>query len=195
MNKELLDVIQQLCKNLSTNYRVSNSHKQDIYQEGVLACLEALKDYDPDAYEKPEMYFFFPARRAMSNYYNRGMKLITPPHKSSEARKSILLGETTLKQEEALRGAIFTSHEDCDLLDDTDTEGDYTNKDFLNYLYNLVDEVLTDEELQVIKLRYLSGTEDVLSYRTIAKMMGVSPATVSERHATALMTLSKAAKL
>lgn len=161
---------------MASKYRASTALKDDLVQEGIMACLKNYSKYDPDKYNnKPEKYFYYKAKFAMYEYYKRGQKLITPPTLNQQRKLKDQVGKGSLEELKALTGAIMVSYdfsdESCMLVSSDDQARDYELKQRGEFIFNLHSDTLTEMELKVLSMRYMSGEDEVISYRGVAKLL------------------------
>lgn len=194
--EELLPMQLKLCTDIASTYR-NHQMYDDLVQEGLLACAERYSNYLKVAsdFDKPEQYFYFIAKGAISSFLSHGSKLITPSktHKGTQARVARDKAEDALS--EAILGVSGQTY--VGLLDDSgqdylesddDHAGDYELKDYINKCEGFMSDNLSDDEFEVIYLRYLS-TDRVRTFADVGKVMGIHRATVSDIEKSALKVL------
>ena len=165
-----------MAKKMASKYRASPALKDDLVQEGIMACLKNYSKYDPEKYNnKPEKYFYFKAKFAMYEYYKRGQRLITPPTLNQQRKLKSLAGKGSLEELKALTGSIMVAYdfsdESCVLTASDDQARDYEIKQRGEFIFNIPSDTLTEMELKVLSMRYMSGEDEVISYREVAKLL------------------------
>jgi RNA polymerase sigma factor (sigma-70 family) len=161
--------IYNLCTMMAKGYYNVRMY-EDLLQEGLLACYEAMEGYNPDNYSNDEQYFWFAAKRGMSDYYQRRSKLVVPPKGYRETSPDT-------PSLSSMRGSqiAYVDADDCHgddelYVGDTQrTEYEYYNSHqwmILNFFSSL-----TLRERQVINYRYFSDPIRVMSFKDVGTNM------------------------
>jgi RNA polymerase sigma factor (sigma-70 family) len=143
---------------------------EDLLQEGLLACYEAMEGYNPDNYDNDEQYFWFAAKRGMSDYYQRRSKLVVPPNGYRGSKTS----DPTLS---SLRGSplAYVDADDCHGNDELSV-GDLQRSDYEDYNHStwIISRFfsgLTLRERQIIHYRYFSDASHVMSFDEVGPLL------------------------
>lgn len=166
---ELQQSIWNLCEKMAQgyyNYRMYD----DLLQEGLLACYEVMHKYIPDNYDKPEQYFWFVARRGMSDFYKRRSKLVVPPKGYREPT-----GGTPSERDIRGYAGAYVNPDDCygaDELSVGDTQRtNYEYKDYKQWLTQELFASMTPREKQIISYRYYSDPLHVMTYDKVGLLL------------------------
>ena len=161
--------IYNLCTMIAKGYYNAPMY-EDLLQEGLVACYEALEGYNPDNYDNDEQYFWFAAKRGMSDYYQRRSKLVVPP----KGYKGSTPDTPTLSN---MRGSLL-AYVDADDLhgDDELSVGDTqrTNYEYGSHKAWVISRFfsgLTKRERRIIHYRYLSDATRVLTFDEVGPML------------------------
>lgn len=179
----------KMCDKLSYKYKTTQM-RQDLVQEGVLACLEVLAVEDSPHPAK----LYRAADKAMWDYLNFSGLPVTMPitGASRSAMKGEELDDTQTYSDdgvEALREAVASTsvqYDDADISVPDHAE-EYERIEYDAYVASKVVTVLSKDELEIIKLRYYAD----MSQEEVASVIGVSQKTVSRREEAALKKLKK----
>jgi RNA polymerase sigma factor (sigma-70 family) len=161
---------------------------EDLLQEGLVACYEAMEGYNPDNYSSDEQYFWFAAKRGMSDYYQRRSKLVVPP----KGYKGSTTDTPTLS---SMRASLlaYVDADDChgdDELSVGDTQRiNYEDDDNNQWTILKFFSSLTLRERQVINYRYFTDPIRVMSFKDVGTKLEppLSATTVSNIEKTVMM--------
>ena len=157
--------IYNLCTMMAKGYYNVRMY-DDLLQEGLVACYEAMEGYNPDKYSNDEQYFWFAAKRGMSDYYQRRSKLVVPP----KGYKGATTDTPTLS---SMRASLlaYVDADDChgdDELSVGDTQRtDYEDDDNNQWTILKFFSSLTLRERQVINYRYFTDPIRVMSFKDV----------------------------
>ena len=146
-----------MCERLAYKYN-SESHREDLVQEGVLKCYEILSE-EPDAHPAK---LYREANRRMHSYLNlETQPVFIPDHDvanrltrniEDKNRKSLSeKGHTWLKT--VLSSENIPYDENFGVSPD-DHVADYEENDYKTYIMSVALKTLTPEELKIVMLRY-----------------------------------------
>lgn len=157
--------IYNLCTMMAKGYYNVRMY-DDLLQEGLVSCYEAMEGYNPDNYSSDEQYFWFAAKRGMSDYYQRRSKLVVPP----KGYKGANTDTPTLS---SMRASLlaYVDADDChgdDELSVGDTQRtDYEDNDNNQWTILKFFSSLTLRERQVINYRYFTDPIRVMSFKDV----------------------------
>jgi RNA polymerase sigma factor (sigma-70 family) len=157
--------IYNLCTMMAKGYYNVRMY-EDLLQEGLLACYEAMEGYNPNNYSNDEQYFWFAAKRGMSDYYQRRSKLVVPP-------KGYRDTSPDTPSLSSMRGSqlAYVDADDChgdDELYVGDTQRtDYEDDNSHQWMILKFFSSLTLRERQVINYRYFSDPIRVMSFKDV----------------------------
>lgn len=184
-----LDELTKMCRRLAGKYK-SGQMKDDLVQEGLLACLELLND-DPECHPAK---MHRAADRAMWKYLNfSNVPVSVPKHDTSVTLKSG--SSTTITQNYSEKGleelsiavnSTSTNLKEEDMLVDG-AEVAYEDREYQAYVATKVVTVLDEEERQIIRMRYYYN----MSLETVGNQLGMSKQAVSLKEKAALKKLEK----
>ncbi len=178
--------IMSMCEKLAGRYK-SPQHHDDLVQEGILACYEALADNE----NAHPAHLWRMANRRMYDYLNIDTAPLSVP-KSDTARKVARgSGEHTghysdsgiRNLEEALRGDVVGLDDFMAFVPDHAEE--YERKDYVKHIMSVAIETLSYDELFFLKRRYWDG----LSQEELSVECEVTQKTISIREANMLEKL------
>lgn len=184
-----LDELTKLCRRLAGKYK-NGQMREDLVQEGIIACLELLSD-DPECHPAK---IHRAADRAMWRHLNfSNVPVSVPKNDTSVTLKSG--SSTTITQNysdkglEELRIAVnstSTTLKEEDMLVDG-AEVDYEEREYQAYVATKVVTVLDEEERQIIRMRYYQD----MSLETVGNQLGMSKQAVSLKEKAALKKLER----
>ncbi len=169
--KVLNHSIYKLCNTMAKCYYNARMY-EDLLQEGLLACYEAMEGYNPDIYNDPEQYFWFAAKRGMSDYYQRRSKLVVPP-------KGYREDTTDTPSLSNKRGSplAYVDTDDChgdDELSVVDVQRiGYEDQNHKQWLISRFFLSLSAREKQIINLRYYSDDLRVISCKNVGLLLDI----------------------
>lgn len=178
--------IMEMCEKLAGRYKAPQ-HYDDMVQEGVLACYEALAENE----NAHPAHLWRMANRRMYDYLNIDTAPLSVP-KSDTARKVARgSGEHTghysdsgiRNLEEALRGDVVGLDDFMAFVPDHAEE--YERKDYVKHIMSVAIETLSYDELFLLKRRYWDG----MTQEDLAIEDDTSKMTISRREAAALEKL------
>jgi len=185
--------MQTMCERLSYKFN-SPENRQDILQEGLLACYEkiaATRDSKPHPAE-----LYRSARKAMHSFINISLLPVSVPV-SRDVREILRendydnpFSNSSVENKAWLTNVIRASPVEFDetvQASDLDQAKEFEDKEFAEYLYLLALSTLTREQWHVIKLRYYEN----LSQDEIAIGLNITQQAVSSREALGLAKLKK----
>ena len=187
-----VDELQKMCDKLSYKYKTA-SLREDLSQEGLLACLEILNK-EPDAHPAK---LYRAADKAMWDYLNFDSVAVAVP--KDKAARAILRGSEVDSNQsysesgvETLKSAITAKKVEYD---DTYMMGDdhaiaYEEKEFARFVSSKVSEVLDGVDLKIIRMRY---NQD-MTLEEVGSALGLSKQAVSKRETDALEKLKRRLK-
>jgi RNA polymerase sigma factor (sigma-70 family) len=165
-NQALIDI----CRKLAHRYNRPAEY-DDLVSEGTVKCLE-LRAENPDIHPA-ELHR--EANRAMHDYINLALQPVSIPRHNVARRLShdIEDSETGNMSENGadwLRQVLSSSSVPHDEITSSvpDHALDYEKKDYERHVLKLIKEVLTPEELRIIRMRYW----DDMTLRAVADAIG-----------------------
>ena len=189
MNIELNKETQRMCKAIARNYRAP-SHYEDMVQEGLLVCLELLTE----APETSLMALRNAVNKRIYNYINFDVKGLSIPASDTAraiARGNVPNGHSSYSEEGIARIAQTLGYEWCsyneDVLasDDLTSEELYLVKEEKAYLKSVAEKALSQEELEVIHLRYYQG----MTQSMVSDYLKITKSSVQRIEKVALLTM------
>jgi RNA polymerase sigma factor (sigma-70 family) len=183
------DEMMTMCEKLSYKYKAPQM-REDLMQEGILACLEILAVED----EPHPAKLYRAADKAMWDHLNFSVLPVHVP--ATRASRTALRGteldpSQTYSEngEETLREAVSSvgiEYDDTSMSvhDYADT---YEKLEYESYVAAKLVTTLSGEDLDIIKKRYYEG----LTQDQVADIMGVNRATISRKEKQALKQLGK----
>lgn len=184
-----LDELTKMCRRLAGKYK-SGQMKDDLVQEGLLACLELLND-DPECHPAK---LYRTADKAMWDYLNFSNVPVSVP-KQVASRKLKYGSQSTITQNYSEKGleelslavnSTSTSLKEEDMLVDG-AEVSYEDREYQAYVATKVVTVLDEEERQIIRMRYYYD----MSLEIVGNQLGMSKQAVSLKEKVALKKLEK----
>jgi len=170
MTKDLDSKLYVMCENMAKGYRNGKMY-DDLLQEGLLGCYDTLAQYDSASYgDEPEKYFWFIAKRAMSEYYQRGSRLVPRPRVATKAKG----GTPSQTEDTSTRDPCvgFDDTNDIPELSCIDSQRvDFEDKEYLEWITSKFYNSLSERETQIILLRFFSSTSEVLSYDKVGQRL------------------------
>mgnify|MGYP001061142379 CR=1 FL=1 len=154
------DQILGMCESLAWRFN-SPSHVDDMIQEGVLKCYELINE-DADVHPAK---LFREAKRRMHDYLNIDVLPVAMP-KSRTIRDIVRTGgtdhhsnygEENIGWIKSILAADRTPYEEHFSSSKRDHVQEYENKDYQNYLFKVAGDVLTTQEMEVMRMRYVYG--------------------------------------
>ena len=178
------DEMMTMCEKLSYKYKNAQM-REDLVQEGVLACLEILAEED----EPHPAKLYRAADKAMWDHLNfSGLPVHVPVDKASralmrgsEVDKNQTYSETGV---ETLREAVTSvgiEYDDASM-SVSDHAETYEKVEYDAYVASKVVTLLSGIDLDIIKLRYYEG----LTAREVGEKLGISKQAVNKRETAAL---------
>lgn len=167
-----------MCKRLAYKYN-SETHRDDMMQEGILACYEILAE-EPDAHPAK---LYREAKRRMHDYLNLDTQPVAiPAHNISrrlvrdlEDTMSGNMGEEGLAWLKLVLEAEDRPYDDTYGLSERDHTEDFEEKEYAAYIRGVVLKTLNTTELLVIRMRYYEDmTQDEVGYALSYSKMWVS---------------------
>lgn len=179
--------IMKMCDKLSYKYKTAQM-RQDLVQEGILACLEVLAVEDNPHPAK----LYRAADKAMWDYLNFSGLPVTMPitRASRSAMKGEELDDTQTYSDggvEALREAVASTTVEYDdaSMSVNDHAADYEKMEYEAYVSSKIVTNLSGVDLEIIKLRYYQD----LTQEEVGELLGLSKQAVSKRENAALERL------
>lgn len=179
-----------MCEKLANRFN-SPSHRDDMVQEGVLKCYEILADED----KVHPAHLYREAKRRMHDYLNIDVLPVAMP-KSRTIRDIVRTGETNhysnygednIEWIKSILLADRTPYQEHFSSSKRDHVQEYEDKDYQNYLFKVADGILTTQEMEVMKMRYIfSMTQD-----EVATWLGHNQVWVYRQEEAALKKLRK----
>lgn len=187
-----VDELQKMCDKLSYKYKTV-SMREDLSQEGLLACLEILNK-EPDAHPAK---LYRAADKAMWDYLNFDSVAVAVP--KDKAARAILRGSEVDSNQsysesgvETLKSAITAKKVEYDdiymMVEDHAIA--YEEKEFARFVSSKVSEVLDGVDLKIIRMRY---NQD-MTLEEVGSALGLSKQAVSKRETDALEKLKRRLK-
>nr|WP_303181791.1 sigma-70 family RNA polymerase sigma factor [Lachnoclostridium phocaeense] len=193
-------------------------HYSDMFQEGVVAILETMGNYDPEK-STNTTYFTYPVIHALSEYCNRvsnkssayfsqNMNKVKSALKNLElaqkepslANIALLSGLTIQQVEEALKRINATNEKSFDTMEDNEVamkakspEDEMLEKEKKEILYRALMQ-LDAKDREMLILHYGVDCE-ALSFSKIGALMGISTHDVGNRIAGSLRALKQRPQL
>ena len=179
-----------MCERLAYKYN-SESHREDLVQEGVLKCYEILAK-EPDAHPAK---LYREANRRMHSYLNletqpvfipdhdvarRLTRDINDPEKNHMSEKGHSWLKTVLSSEN------IPYDEDFGVSPDSHTK-DYENMEYQSHVLSVAITTLSPEEWKIVRLRYLEG----MTQYEVASLMSENQRWVSRHEKAALSKLQQ----
>jgi RNA polymerase sigma factor (sigma-70 family) len=154
------DII-KMCQRLAKKYKDPQEY-DDLVSEGVMRCLE-LKNKG----ESKKNLFYTHAAFAMNDYYNIKRHSVNVPVQAkakSMSQEDEIKSWTDLAMHNVLYSETVELDESCSATPSVEIE--YEKKEWLRYLKSKMVEVLDEEELKIIDMRYFSNmTQDDVANR------------------------------
>jgi len=181
--------ITAMCKKLAYKYN-SETHREDMMQEGILVCYEILAG-EPDAHPAK---LYREAKRRMHDYLNLDTQPVTIPAHSRSRRLARNIddpnaGDMSEQGYEWLKLVLQAEDRPYDedfSVCDKDHALEFEDNEYYAYVRSVASETLSDTELCIIKMRYYADmTQD-----EVGEAMGVNQRWVSRHENTALSKLS-----
>lgn len=152
--------IKRLCEKQAWKFN-SFSHRDDLMQEGLLACYELLAG-EPDAHA---FKVFRAAKKRMTDYINLDVLPVSMPKsrdieelaRSGVPAKDNHLSKRNIDWATNILAAQNSSYDDNVTASDADQAQDFEDKEYADYLYATALSSLTRDEWWVIKLKYYEG--------------------------------------
>ena len=182
--------IMGMCKKLAYKYN-SDTHREDMMQEGVLVCYEILAQ-EPDAHPAK---LYRAAKSRMHDYLNIDTLPVSMP-KSDTVRSITHTGEAGLATEysetnvEWIKNILSsdrTPYDEDFAMSDLDQAHDYEEREYADYVRGKAISELTRKEWHVIKLKYYEG----MSQEEVGEGLKISQQQVSRYEVSALAKLRK----
>ena len=182
--------VMKMCEKLAYKYN-SETHRQDMAQEGVLVCYEILA-VEPDAHPAK---LYREAKRRMHDYLNLDTQPVTVPKHSRSRRLARNINDTDTgdmseQGYEWLKLVLQTEdrpYDDDYSVCDKDHALAFEVREYYAHVSTVVSKTLSDTEMCIIKMRYYKGmTQD-----DVANTLGVHQSWVSRHENVALSKLSK----
>ena len=145
------DII-KMCRRLAKKYKDPQEY-DDLVSEGVMRCLE-LKNKG----ESKKNLFYTHAAFAMNDYYNiKRQSVYVPVHSWSKSmsQDDDIKSWTYLAMHNALYSETVELDESCSATPSVEIE--YEQKEWIRYIKKKMIEVLDEEELKIIDMRYFSN--------------------------------------
>ena len=183
--------VMKMCEKLAYKYN-SQTHRDDMMQEGILVCYEILAG-EPDAHPAK---LYREAKRRMHDYLNLDTQPVTIPAHNISRRLARDLNDTNLgnmlkSSRDWLKLVLEAEDRPYDedfSICDKDHALDFENKEYYNYVRYVASKTLSETELCIIKMRYYQDfTQD-----DVANALGVNQKWVSRHENTALKKLELA---
>lgn len=178
-----------MCDKLSYKYK-SAQMREDLVQEGVLACLEILAEEDNPHPAK----LYRAADKAMWDHLNFSALPVRVP--VDKASRALMRGSDVDKCQsysedgiEVMKEAVTSvsvEYDDTMMMVD-DYSAKYEKKEYEAYVKSKVFGLLSGDELEIIKLRYYEN----MTQTEVADLFGVKQATISRKEKQALERLRK----
>ncbi len=131
-----------IVKSILKNFNINSYEYEDLYYEGILISLKAQKDYDPSFNTKLSTYIYMRVKCHFLSLY-----------RSINAQKRDVKNNSNLDFYEIEENGLFYGQSLCSF---PTQELEIEEKEFKEDLYNLLKEVLSDDEFEVISL-FLRG--------------------------------------
>jgi RNA polymerase sigma factor (sigma-70 family) len=157
--------IYNLCTMMAKGYYNVRMY-EDLLQEGLVACYEAMDGYNPDNYSLDEQYFWFVAKRGMSDYYQRRSKLVVPP-KGYRDTSPDTPSLSSMRGSQIAYVDADDLHGDDELSVGDEQRTDYEDDDNNKWVILKFFSSLTLRERQVINYRYFTDPIRVMSFKDV----------------------------
>ncbi len=131
-----------IVKSILKNFNINSYEYEDLYYEGLLISLKAQKDYDPSFNTKLSTYIYMRVKCHFLSLY-----------RASKALKRDVKNNSNLDFYEIEESGLFYGKSLCSF---PTQELEIEEKEFKNDLYELLKEILCDEEFNIISL-FLEG--------------------------------------
>lgn len=187
-----LDELTKMCRRLAGKYK-SGQMKDDLVQEGLLACLELLND-DPECHPAK---LYRTADKAMWDYLNFGrVPVVVPKDKASRA---ILRGsevdtnqsysELGIERMKNVLQSPTVPLEDAELSVE-DCADAYERKQLYEFVEKTLHDTLEGLDLAIIKMRYYHN----MTLEDVGDALGLTKQAVSRRETATLEKLKRRLK-
>jgi RNA polymerase sigma factor (sigma-70 family) len=178
----------KMCDKLSYRYN-SQTHREDMAQEGVLVCYEILAE-EPDAHPAK---LYREAKRRMHDYLNLDTQPVAVPAHSRSRRLARNIedgnsGDMSEQGYEWLKLVLQTEDRPYDEdfgVCDVDHAIEFENKEYYAHVRSVVTKTLSETEFYIIKMRYYQD----LTQDEVADILEVHQSWVSRHENTALNKL------
>ena len=183
--------ITAMCKKLAYKYN-SETHREDMMQEGILVCYEILAG-EPDAHPAK---LYREAKRRMHDYLNLDTQPVAIPAHNIARRlardindtETGNMGKSSRDWLKLVLEAEDRPYDEDFSVCDRDHTLDFENKEYYSYVRYVTSKTLSETELCIIKMRYYYDfTQD-----DVAEAMGVNQKWVSRHENMALKKLEVA---
>ena len=183
--------VMKMCEKLAYKYN-SQTHREDMMQEGILVCYEILSG-EPDAHPAK---LYREAKRRMHDYLNLDTQPVTIPAHSRSRRLARNIddnnaGDMSEQGYEWLKLVLQAEDRPYDedfSICDKDHALAFEDKEFHAYVRSVALQILSATELCIIRMRYYRDmTQD-----EVGDIMGVNKMWVSRHEKTALNKLEVA---
>ena len=183
--------VMKMCEKLAYKYN-SQTHREDMTQEGILVCYEILAG-EPDAHPAK---LYREAKRRMHDYLNLDTQPVTiPAHNISRRLARDIndtvtgnMGESSRDWLKLVLEAEDRPYDEDFSVCDKDHALDFENNEYYAYVRSVVLNTLSATELSIIKMRYYADmTQD-----EVGEAMGVNKMWVSRHEKAALNKLEVA---
>ena len=174
-----------MCKKLAYKYN-SETHREDMMQEGILVCYEILAE-EPKAHPAK---LYRAAKSRMHDYLNIDTLPVTMP-KSDTVRSLTHKGEAGASSEysvdtvqwiKSVLSSDKTPYDEDFAMSDLDQAQEYEDREYGDYILEVSLRTLTRQEWHVVKLKYYEG----LSQEEIGVGLNISQQAVSLYESSAL---------
>ena len=180
-----------MCKRLAYKYN-SETHRDDMMQEGILACYEILAD-EPDAHPAK---LYREAKRRMHDYLNLDTQPVTIPAHNISRRlvrdlEDTMSGDMTEESFTWLKLVLEAEdrpYDDTYGLSEEDHTEKFEEREYADYIRGVVLKTLNSTELFIVKMRYY---ED-MTLDEVGDILGTNRMWVSRRERDALKKLKVA---
>lgn len=192
-------------------------HTKDLYQEGCLGVLKGMENYNPKK-GKPTTYFGIYIIHEMTEYINLNINKTTSHYSANiiKVKKAInhferegrewtvkdiaqetgISAETITQALNIMSSADEVHYDTVDYLDSKmsktfdSPEDTVLKNETTEIIKNAMNSVLTEDEANVIRLKYGLDGEEELSYKNISARLGIQIDKVKKLKNTALRKLS-----
>mgnify|MGYP002639276521 FL=1 len=180
--------VMKMCEKLAYKYN-SQTHREDMMQEGILVCYEILA-VEPDAHPAK---LYREAKRRMHDYLNLDTQPVTIPAHSRSRRLARNIndgnaGDMSEQGYEWLKLVLQAEDRPYDedfSICDRDHALDFENKEYYAYVKSVIAKTLSETELCIIKMRYYAD----VTQEEVGDVLGVHQSWVSRHENTALRKL------